>query len=44
MKIKSRFIDWTRSVAMWIVWNVPCGRIAPKLMGYAMKSSPNKIK
>ena len=34
------FMNWTRSVAMWVVWNVPIGRFAPSLMGYAMRSTP----
>lgn len=34
------FMSWTRSVAMWAVWNVPLGRWAPAWMGYAMQSKP----
>lgn len=34
------FMSWTRSIAMWMVWNVPLGRFAPALMGYAMQSKP----
>jgi hypothetical protein len=26
------------SVALWIVWNVPCGRLAPKLMAFGVGS------
>lgn len=43
MKLKDDFMNWTRSVAMWVIWNIPCGRLAPKLMGYAMNSAPHKI-
>ena len=25
-----------RSVAMWTVWHVPCGRLAPRLMAFAL--------
>ena len=25
-----------RRIAMWIVWHVPCGRLAPKLMAFAL--------
>ena len=34
------FMNWTRSAAMWIVWNVPTGRFAPTLLGYALRSKP----
>ena len=27
-----------RCVAMWAVWNVPLGRFAPSVMGFAMNS------
>jgi len=33
-------IRFTRSLAMWMVWNVPLGRLAPHVMGYAMNSKP----
>lgn len=29
-----------RRLAMWIVWNIPCGRLAPHLLGFAMSSKP----
>lgn len=32
-----RLIRW---LAMWVVWNVPCGSLAPVLMGYALRSTP----
>lgn len=31
-----------RSVANWIVWNVPCGNFAPWLMAFALNSYPLK--
>ena len=37
------FGNWTRSVAMWLIWNVPCGNLAPVLLGYALRAKPNKI-
>ena len=33
-----------RKFAMWIVWNVPIGRLAPWLFGFAMGSKPHKVK
>ena len=33
-----------RQVAMWLVWNVPLGRFAPLVMGFAMGSKPVRIK
>ncbi len=36
------FTNWTRSAAMWIIWNIPCGRLAPWVMAYAMNSDPRK--
>ena len=35
-------MNLTRYLAAWIVWNIPCGRIAPWLMGYATNSKPRK--
>lgn len=32
-----------RELAMWVVWNVPCGRLAPHLFGFAMGSKPIKV-
>jgi len=29
---------------IWIVWNVPCGRLAPWLFGLAIKRKPKRIK
>jgi hypothetical protein len=29
-----------RRFAMWLVWNVPLGRMAPHVMGFAMGSKP----
>lgn len=40
MKPKTDYMSWIRSVAMWIVWNIPCGKLAPKLMGFALNSKP----
>lgn len=37
------FTNWTRCVAMWVVWNVPIGKFAPLLMGYALRSTPHLI-
>lgn len=36
------FTNWTRFAAMWIVWNVPIGNLAPRLLGYALNSKPCK--
>ncbi len=37
------FGNWTRSVAIWLVWNIPCGRFAPALMGFALRSKPRLV-
>ena len=33
-----------RSFLMWLVWNVPLGRLAPWVLGLAMGSKPIKEK
>lgn len=33
-----------RKIAMWMVWNVPLGRFAPAVMGFAMNSKPIPLK
>ncbi len=35
---KTDFMKWPRRLAMWIVLNVPCGKLAPVLLGFAIKS------
>lgn len=40
MKLTTAFMNSIRSVVMWIVWNIPCGRLAPRLMGFALNSEP----
>lgn len=30
-----------RSAAMWLVWNVPLGKFAPVLMGFALQRKPH---
>lgn len=37
-QIKKGFMNWMRSVSMWIIWNVPIGSLAPLLMSFAMNS------
>jgi hypothetical protein len=32
-----------RRMALWLVWNVRLGRIAPYIMGIALKSRPKKV-
>lgn len=32
------FMKSIRSAAMWIVWNIPCGMLAPRLMAFAVNS------
>ena len=44
MKHSGFVMTWLRSAAMWMVWNVPLGNFAPKLMGFAMNSKPVKKK
>ena len=39
---KVGFMSLIRSVAMWVVWNIPCGNFAPRLMGFALNSKPVK--
>lgn len=34
------FMNWARSAAMWVIWNVPIGNFAPALMGYALQRKP----
>lgn len=34
------FGSWMRYVAMWMVLNIPLGVLAPRLMGYALRSKP----
>lgn len=29
-----------RWLAMWILWNVPVGKLAPHLLGFALGSKP----
>lgn len=36
----SGFGSWMRYAAIWIVLNIPVGALAPKLMGYALRSKP----
>ena len=38
------FMKSMRSAAMWAVWNIPLGKFAPWLMGFAMTSKPRKVK
>lgn len=37
-------MKWLRSMSMWLVWNVPLGRFAPNVMGFALGSKPQKRK
>ena len=39
---RNDYMNCIRSVAMWIVWNIPCGNFAPRLIGFAMNSKPVK--
>lgn len=32
-----------RSFAMWLVWHVPIGRLAPRLMGFALGASGKRV-
>jgi len=32
-----------RRALLWIVWNVPSGRLAPWILGVALGSRPRKI-
>ena len=40
--LKAGSMNLLRSVAMWVVWNIPCGNFAPRLMGFALNSKPVK--
>jgi hypothetical protein len=33
-----------RRFAMWLVFNVPLGRLAPWVMGYALNARPRRIR
>jgi len=33
-----------RRLAMWMVWNVPMGRLAPWVLGFALNSYPVRAK
>lgn len=37
------FNRWLRSVAMWLVWNVPLGAAAPHVFGFAMGAEHRKV-
>lgn len=32
-----------RGLAMWVVWNVPCGALAPRLMAFALNCKMKKV-
>lgn len=32
-----------RRLAMWLVWNVPMGRLAPWVLGFAMGRRPHRV-
>ena len=36
-------MKYLRTFAMWCVWNVPLGRFAPHVMGFAMGSKPQLV-
>ena len=31
-------------ILMWIVWNIPLGRLAPVVLGWALGAEPSEIK
>lgn len=43
LQVWQSLMKYLRFAAMWIVWNVPFGRLAPWLMGFAANSKPRKI-
>lgn len=42
-KSKNSVIKCTRRIAMWAVWNVPLGALAPKFLAFALDSESHKI-
>lgn len=32
-----------RKIAMWLVWNVNLGRLAPHVLGFALSSKPQEV-
>lgn len=36
LEIAQRVMKSMRSAAMWIVWNIPFGSLAPRLLAFAM--------
>lgn len=32
-----------KTLTMWLVWNVPMGRLAPWVLGYALGSHPKRV-
>ena len=37
-------MSYLRCVAMWLVFNVPLGKAAPWVMGFALNSWPRKVR
>ena len=37
-------MKFIRFVAGWMVWNIPCGKLAPHLMGFYLGCKPARIK
>jgi len=37
-------MSFLRAAAGWIVWNVPCGWLAPHLFGFSVKVKKRRVK
>lgn len=37
-------MNYLRRAAMWLVFNVPLGKLAPWMMGFALNSRPRKVR